>query len=258
MSTERGMTKTAGTKPLIKVAIISVAVLAIVVTALLVILGGKKEETPQSTSPSAFIPADAITYTVVFKNYDGAVIDTQTVEQGKAAVAPADPTREHFTFAGWDKAYDNVTGDLIITATYTTIKTVIYAEHVEVAKDAETVTLNVRILNNPGIMGAVLKISVEDQVLAVTGGQNTQYSSLTLTTPGPATTSSPYTFLLDAMELSSEDIKDNTLFTIIFKVKDAAEAGRYSIALSYDEGAIFDQNFNEPEVALENGSITIQ
>ena len=59
------------------------------------------------------------TYTVTFKDWDGTVLSTQTVEHGSAATAPADPTREGYTFAGWDVAFNNVTSDLIVTATYT-------------------------------------------------------------------------------------------------------------------------------------------
>ena len=56
------------------------------------------------------------TYTVRFVDEDGTVYDTQTVEHGKAATAIDDPIKEGMVFAGWDKSFDNVTGDLTITA----------------------------------------------------------------------------------------------------------------------------------------------
>ncbi len=59
------------------------------------------------------------TYTVQFVDHDGSVLKTETVRTGTAATAPAAPTREGYTFAGWDKAFTGVTSDLIVTATYT-------------------------------------------------------------------------------------------------------------------------------------------
>ena len=61
-------------------------------------------------------------YTVAFDSADGSEVASQTVEQGKTAVKPDDPTREGYTFLGWyagDAAYDwdtPVTGNLILTA----------------------------------------------------------------------------------------------------------------------------------------------
>ena len=60
----------------------------------------------------------AKTYTVKFMDHDDTVLKTQVVESGKAATAPADPTRDGYNFIGWDKAFDNVTSDLVVTATY--------------------------------------------------------------------------------------------------------------------------------------------
>lgn len=212
---------------------------------------------PNTTEPNATEPVKPTTYTVTFKDHNGKVLGTQEVEEGKAAAAPAEPTREHFTFAGWDKTFDKITGDLVITATYTTTKTVIYAESVTVDKGAKQATVNIRVLNNPGIMGAVLKIAVDDKVFTFAEGKNTQYPGLTLTCPGSGTTASPYKFMLDALELSADDEKDGTLFAVTFHIKDSAEAGSYDIAVSYENGDIFDKNYKDPKVVLENGTITI-
>jgi subtilisin-like proprotein convertase family protein len=57
-------------------------------------------------------------YTVTFLDWDGSVLATDVVDHGSAATAPADPTREGYTFAGWDVPFDNVTGDLTVTAQY--------------------------------------------------------------------------------------------------------------------------------------------
>ena len=56
--------------------------------------------------------------TVKFVDYDGTVLSTQNVEVGKNAVAPANPTRAEYTFIGWDKSYNNISEDEVITAQY--------------------------------------------------------------------------------------------------------------------------------------------
>ncbi|GKX67499.1 InlB B-repeat-containing protein [Inconstantimicrobium mannanitabidum] len=59
-------------------------------------------------------------YAVTFQDYDGTQIGTvQRVEYGHGAVAPQAPAREGYTFAGWDKSFDHITGNLIVKATYT-------------------------------------------------------------------------------------------------------------------------------------------
>ncbi len=59
------------------------------------------------------------TYTVTFVNYDGTVISEVTVNWNTAAAAPADPTRDGYTFTGWDTDFSAVTGDITVTAQFT-------------------------------------------------------------------------------------------------------------------------------------------
>ena len=56
------------------------------------------------------------TFTVTFVDGQGNILKTETVESGQAATAPAAPTRDGFTFDGWDTDFDNVTSDLTVTA----------------------------------------------------------------------------------------------------------------------------------------------
>ncbi|MCL1809132.1 MAG: InlB B-repeat-containing protein [Clostridiales bacterium] len=58
------------------------------------------------------------TYEVTFEDWDGTVLDTQTIEHGSAAVTPDNPTRFDHFFIGWDVDFSNITCDLTVTAQY--------------------------------------------------------------------------------------------------------------------------------------------
>ncbi len=87
-------------------------------------------------------------YTVTFVNWDGTEISSQEVEYGSAATAPKDPTREGteeitYTFAGWDKDFSNITGDTVVTATYTasgSVYTVTFVNYDGTVLKTETVS----------------------------------------------------------------------------------------------------------------------
>ena len=63
-------------------------------------------------------PAPVTTYKVTFTDGQGGILSEQDVEEGKAAEAPADPTREGYTFKGWDADFSNITADLTVNATW--------------------------------------------------------------------------------------------------------------------------------------------
>ena len=55
---------------------------------------------------------------VAFKAPDGTVLDEQTVLWGDGAAEPAHPDYLGYTFTGWDRSFDRVTGDIVVTARY--------------------------------------------------------------------------------------------------------------------------------------------
>ena len=58
------------------------------------------------------------TYQVTFTDYDGTVLKVSEVKEGKTAAAPANPTRNGYTFIGWDKDFTNVKQDMVVVAQY--------------------------------------------------------------------------------------------------------------------------------------------
>ena len=57
-------------------------------------------------------------YTVVFKDDEGNIIDTQKVKEGESAASPIVSDKEHYSFVGWDFGFTNVRSDMEITAQY--------------------------------------------------------------------------------------------------------------------------------------------
>lgn len=57
-------------------------------------------------------------YTVVFQMMDGTELDTQTVSYLESATAPQTDSVPGFVFGGWDKEFDCITGDTVITGRY--------------------------------------------------------------------------------------------------------------------------------------------
>lgn len=58
--------------------------------------------------------------TATFKNWDGAVLDTDTVQSGSTPTyGGATPTREGYTFTGWEPAIGAITGDTEYIAQFT-------------------------------------------------------------------------------------------------------------------------------------------
>lgn len=63
-------------------------------------------------------PVSLTYYSVTFKDWDGTILKIEQVEEGASATAPENPTREGYTFIGWDKNFSNVQSNLVVTAQY--------------------------------------------------------------------------------------------------------------------------------------------
>ena len=135
----------------------------------------------------------------------------------------------------------------------------IVIDNLVVSDDGVTVTFDVCIENNPGIMNMVLSMSIDDAVFGFkTAVKGDTLPSSSFTKPGSKVTTSPYNFLLDAMEITEDDKTDGVLFTVTLTVKDSYAIGNYDIIFSYVAGDIVDENFEEINMQIENGTIVIK
>lgn len=59
-----------------------------------------------------------IRYSVRFVDWDDALLKEEIVRESESATPPENPSREGYTFIGWDKEYTNINRDLTIKALY--------------------------------------------------------------------------------------------------------------------------------------------
>lgn len=70
------------------------------------------------SSLSGTITLTISSFNVNFVDWDGTVLKSDSVEEGRAATAPADPARDGHTFTGWDSDFSRITSDLAVNALY--------------------------------------------------------------------------------------------------------------------------------------------
>ena len=199
-------------------------------------------------------------FTVTFKDYDGSVLKTETVESGKSATAPSAPTREGYTFTGWDKSFDQITEDLTVTAQYKVVSSSTeptVTVDSAIASVGEEVTVAVSVQNNPGILGMTLKLQYDESVLKLKSiAKGEALNEMTFTTP--KNLSSGCKFPWDAEEVMPEDATNGVIVTLTFTVLEETPAGVYDITFSYDNGAVIDNDMNPVDLVIENGTITVK
>ncbi len=199
------------------------------------------------------------TYTVTFVDHNGAVIKTETVNKGASATAPAAPTREGYTFSGWDKAFENVTGDVTVTATYSFVLTepTIYSEKISVIAGQTEVAIPIMFYNIPDIAAMSLTLEYDESIF-----------TLKEVTNGTALSSSNYSYIPSASLESGGNwnwldttltgvAEDGVLFTLVFDVANDASANDYSISLSYAQGSILDKNEEPLNVNIINAAVAV-
>ena len=193
-------------------------------------------------------------YTVTFRDHDGTVLKTETVTSGIAATAPQSPARDGYLFIGWDKSFDAITSDLVVTAQYEKVtKPTILVSQVT-AKAGETVQVPVQIISNPGLAGAKITMSY-DSTLILTGAVSGEaFANLQYTKPGKFV--SPCNFTWDSE--SGEVTENGTILILAFQVPADAAGKTFDLICSYRFGDMYDEDLDDVEFAIISGSISVQ
>ena len=122
------------------------------------------------------------------------------------------------------------------------------------AKPGDLVEVDVTIENNPGILGAVLKLTYDKALTLESVTEGEALAELEMTMPG----SFSYTgcsFGWDGMEPTDAD---GVIMTLTFRVSQTAVKNeKLNIAVSAKTGDIFDVNSNNIAVEFENGRVIV-
>ena len=206
--------------------------------------------TGDNTDPNPVVPT---TYTVTFKDWDGATLKTETVESGKSATAPAAPSRDGYVFTGWDKTFANVTSDLVVTATYTQITdpTIVISSFTGVVGDEKTITFD--LINSPELYAMSLKIAFDDTALTLVSAESGEaMDAFTYTNPSRLKNGSNF------MWFANDPATGNgTVLKLTFKINQGAAAGTYPITMTCDPSNTYDANDNDVNLEFVYGSIVV-
>ena len=204
------------------------------------------------------------TYTVTFKDWNGTVLKTQQVQYGGAATAPANPTRAGYTFTGWDKAFTNVTANLVVTAQYVQnepVSTPVPSDAPQIVVESKTtsagstVAVNISIANNPGFVTMGIQVAYDSNLTLLsvsdTGLVPGQMFSTEIDNPQPLYWANP--------TATADCTVNGKIATLTFKVADNAEEGEYHIRVSYDYDNydIYNQSGEAVQFATVNGTLTV-
>lgn len=113
-------------------------------------------------------------YVVKFTDGLGNDLDTQYVEKGKAATAPADPKRDGYTFNGWDTDFSNVTSNLTVIAQWKQSKSAVRTVTVNSAT-VSAKTLNAAVRKAGGSKNTVTTIILGKKVKKISKGAFKNY-----------------------------------------------------------------------------------
>lgn len=128
------------------------------------------------------------------------------------------------------------------------------------AKQNSTVSVEVKVANNPGIISAQLNFTFDDALTLVGAAQGEAFEALPLTMPAKLDRGEPMTgsakFMWSNADISDSEIKDGVILTLTFEVSESAVEGKdYKIALECTDCC--DRNAEDIEITTNDGYISI-
>lgn len=125
------------------------------------------------------------------------------------------------------------------------------------ATPGSSVDVNITLKNNPGILGMTLKVTYDESKVTLTSVENGDTLSY-MTFTKPKDLSSGCKLPWAAEVVNEEDIADGVVATLTFDVNEGTAVNDLiDIAVSYEKGAIIDNDLNPLALEIVNGSIKV-
>ncbi len=122
----------------------------------------------------------------------------------------------------------------------------------------DTVEVLVDLYSNPGILGMTLKLGFNDEAMTLAKVEKgTALSEMTFTSPKGEALKNGCELPWDAEEVLPEDVTNGNILKLTFEISDTAEIGDYDVTLSYNNGAIIDNDMLPVNIAIINGKVSI-
>lgn len=197
--------------------------------------------------------SDSKSHIVKFLDYDGTEIKTENVNSGQSATAPENPIREGYIFIGWDKTFDEITGDVNVTAQYImTSEPFFMVEKVNAESGQSDVAIKITYNNNPGISSFKLSASFGNLLTL----KKIEYNSnLVGQTMLPQYYTSPVTLIW--INPFSEIKGNDTIATLYFDLDESAR-GTLPVTITYDEDDVYNMEEKNIKFAKINGGIVVE
>lgn len=205
----------------------------------------------------AKIDFSSIEYTVTFKDFDQSVLKEEKVKLGEKAKAPTVPEREGYRFEKWDKDFENVTENLVVTAQYIIDNsTKIVVKNVSVSPGEKKVEIPISVKNNPGILGMTLSVFYDEEVMKLTGAKNGEAFNDVLTFTKGKKLKNECRFVWDGQDISEDDVHDGEILVLTFDILKKANKGSYQISFTCNND-IINQKLEPIFVSIVNGNVKI-
>lgn len=228
------------------IAFLIVLIVVCLIICLVIALNQKKENTDVSNAQ----------YKVSFLDFDNNAIDEKTVTAGNNVVPPKAPTKDGYIFKQWDKSLLNINSDMEVKAIYDEVKEpTVSVENVIVSNEAETIKVDVNLLQNPGISSMLYDLYYDDALILKNIELNAEFGE-NITTPEPYT--NPQTI---SMVSPFNDTKySGNMATLTFEIANMQaidDYAVYNIDIRLNQDNVFDVDYKDVNFVTSNGSVTV-